>query len=68
LKQCSKLTGVADKTVINAIEIMQKKALKAVFKLPIHFSTARLFSDYCPTILTVTKMYEYSVCKFVFQL
>lgn len=56
---------MAIKSYIDEIEVLQRKALKATFKLPIRFSTENLFREYCPNVLVISKMYQFAVCKFV---
>ena len=59
------LWGSAAKYVIKPLQILQKRCLKHVFKLPQRHPTSDLFSNYAVNVLNVQSLYKLSVCKFV---
>ena len=65
LTYCVGVWGSANKAVIDELQVLQKKALKAAHKLPLCFPTALLFGEEFPNVLTVSRMYELAVCKYV---
>lgn len=67
LSYCVGTWGSANKTMVGNIERVQRISLKVTHKLPIRFPSKFLFSKYCPTILKVKGMHQYSVCKFVYS-
>ena len=66
LTYCIGVWGSARKSLINDLEVLHRSALKSTHKLPKRFPTGLLFACHFPGVLTVTQMYEMSVCKFVF--
>lgn len=66
LTYCVVIWGSANKTAIDELESLQKRALKAAHKLPIPYATELLFSTQFPTMLRVAQMYKFAVCIYIF--
>jgi hypothetical protein len=66
LTYCVGIWGSANKTLIDELHVLHKKALKATHKLPMRYSTALLFGVEFPTMLTIMQLYKMAVCKYVY--
>lgn len=67
LSYCVGVRGGARKTLIGNLERLQRRALRVTFRLRKCCPTRRLFSMYCPNVITISKLYKYSVCRFVYS-
>ena len=54
-------------TLLKSLQILQNKALKILYKLPLIYSTASLFKDVNKTILPIYSLHEYQVLMLVFK-
>ena len=57
--------GHASKKLLHQVQIMQKRCLKHVCKLPQRHSTFSLFNTHCNGILNVDSLLRLNVCTFV---
>lgn len=49
------------------IELLQRRALKYVFKLPMRFSSDLLFKEYASNVLNVQSLFISGICKYMFE-
>ena len=54
-------------TSLKSLQILQNKALKIVYKLPLMYSTIALYKDVSKTILPIYDLHGYQVLMFVFK-
>lgn len=59
--------GSANKGFIKAIQTLQKRCLKHVFKLPQRYPTIDLFANYCHDILNINSLYKANICNFIYK-
>lgn len=59
--------GCAGSSYLRPVEVLQKRALKFVFKLPLSYPSIQLFSQRATTVLNLKSMYFYCISKFVFN-
>lgn len=57
--------GTAHKKSIDQLQVLQKRCLKHVNRLPRRYPTNDLFRTHCPRILGVSGIIKYDVCSFI---
>ena len=60
--------GTANKTTIDRLFVLQKRALKVIFRLPIDFSSFRLFTTKTVGTLPLRLMFERSIALITYQM
>lgn len=59
--------GTANLGAIRQLQVLQKRCLKHINKLPLRFPTRELFRDYCPGVLNVDSVIKFGVCTFLYD-
>lgn len=57
--------GNANKKDVNELQVLQKRCLKHMCRLPRRHSTVDLFQRHCPDILNVNSLFKLNVCCYI---
>lgn len=68
LSDTPQILSTASESDINSLQVLQNRALKHVFKLPLRCPTLELFGNYASTILPVRGIIRYATSTFIHKI